>query len=358
MPSPETFLDFYKLLRRIEPTDDRLDVIWNGPFWVEKEDVWRPTSLLLYRGVLRAHILLSHGSALMEGDIQTGEVKCPRIDMPGWPSGEDYWPAAFPQVHADLRAAVEDPEAYNRRVEAQMPRASRTGKIERHLTWGRDVKRTAPEKIAAIRKASESAGKRPPLTALSTAEYLRIAGIAYDAAYPEDRALAPADKHRRHADSRHGGMLDLVPGDAEAFAAWFDSTRWRGAHPFEIVYGSPHGIVLWPKLEHGEWRLQLTVSDDFYEKDALEMIVALDQAGIPVDFGQTERILKKLEGTDLVEVGPYRDQMLLAELRKARRDSVDSIRWDPLPEIKLVTAEGLARIVWVEENETMAGFGE
>src|SRR5262245_29582276 len=58
LPDNEMLLALYALLRGLEPSEKRLDVIWNGPFWVEKKGVWHPTSFLLYRGLLRGQIHL------------------------------------------------------------------------------------------------------------------------------------------------------------------------------------------------------------------------------------------------------------------------------------------------------------
>lgn len=210
--------------------------------------------------------------------------------------------------------------------------------------------------IAAAQKAAESARARPPLPELSAGEYLRIAGIAYDAAYPEERKLSLEEKHRRHADKRHGGMLDLPHGDAAAFREWLTSRRWEGAHPFEIAYGIPHGIMLRPALVEGGYRFSFAVSDELYYKNAMLMAIAMDEAGIPFDFSQVDRLSRVLEGSDEVEVGPDRGQIPLERLRRDRPDAIAHITWSPVPQLAPVTPEGRARIAWVEEHGTLRGF--
>lgn len=356
VPTKEELLGFYGLLKGLEPTDDHLDLVWQGPLWIAREGVWHPTSFLLYKGILHGSIHLPSGGAMMEGDIRTGHVEWIDIDRPGWPPGSESWPRAFPALAATLRDALGNLEEYNREVERDMPLACRTGKLTRRLTWRKGEEPVPAERIAAARAAARSAAAHTPLPMLSTSEYLRVAEIAYDAAFPEERALPRDEKHRRHADKRHGGMLDLPPDDADAFKEWFTSYRWEGAHPFEIVYGYPHGVVFWPDLKNDGWRFRMSASDELYHPRALEMIIALDRTGIPVEFPQAESILRTLEGTDDVEIGPYRGQMSLAEVRKKRPGSVSAIRWDPLPELAPVTEDGRARIAWVEEHGNMAGF--
>lgn len=355
-PSKEAVLGFYQLLRQLEPTEDRMDVIWRGPFWVDRTGAWRPMSVVLRRGTLRGQILFPGGPALMEANIRTGDVEWVDVDQPGWPRGTEIWPEAFPQLHERLRAAALNPEEYNRKVAEEMPPAWRTGKIQRRFTWREGAEQMSADLIEKVRQAARSAAARAPLPALSTGEYQRIAELGYDVAYPRERHLPRAEKHRIHADKRHGGMLDLPPGDADAFKEWFTSRRWEGAHPFEIAYGIPHGIVLWPELGEAGWRFKMWASDEIYHKEALLMLVALDEAGIPVEFPQTKRLLETFEGVDDVEVGPYRGQLRLEQLAKDRPDSISHVRWDPIEELATATADGRARIAWVEEHETMVGF--
>ena len=138
-------------------------------------------------------------------------------------------------------------------------------------------------------------------------------------------------------------MLDLPLNDAAAFRTWFTSREWEGAHPFEIAYGIPHGIVLWPHVDESGWRFTLSVSDEMYHKESLLMVIALDQAGIPFDFGPRQ-ILNQLEGTDSVEVGPDRRQIPLERLLRDRPDAAEHIRWSPVPPMLPVTDKSRARI--------------
>jgi hypothetical protein len=357
-PKKRVLPPLYELLKKTEPTADEYDVVWDGPFWVDEKGLWHPTSFSVRRGVLHGQISLPRGAALMELDVNSGETQWIDVDQPGWPRGADYWPKALPQVHAELAEAVRDFDAYNQRAEREMPLASRTGKIQRHLTWTEGEERVPKQRIDAAREAVRAAARRSPLPALSMADYLRIAELVYDAAFPEEKHLPRAEKHRRHADGRHGGMLDLPPDDAAAFRTWFESRAWSGAHPFEIAYGHPHGILLWPTLEEGGWRFRIAISDELYLRHAFAMAIALDHAEIPFELSQIERLAGTFEGTDEVSVGPYRDQIPLAQIQKERPESTAQIRWDALPKLAPVTPDGRARIEWIEEHGTMAGFAK
>jgi len=155
--------------------------------------------------------------------------------------------------------------------------------------------------------------------------YLDLAAVAYDAACPDLRTLAPRDKYRRRADTRHGGMLDLPAGDADAFSGWFSSREWSGAHPWEIVFAHPHGILLSPTRREDGWRFFLSVDTlGLYVTCAL-MAITLGENDTPFELFGAEKIVAALEGNDLVEVGPFFGQLALDELRSERPDAVPHV---------------------------------
>lgn len=105
------------------------------------------------------------------------------------------------------------------------------------------------------------ATKCPRLRRMTLAQYLNTAAVAYDAGFRELRAFSPRQKYQKKADGRHGGLLDLPPHDATAFEQWFHSPAWTGCHPWEIVFGHPHGIMLSPRYhqEDCSWSYWLWV---------------------------------------------------------------------------------------------------
>lgn len=71
-------------------------------------------------------------------------------------------------------------------------------------------------------------------------------------------------KKQRLAARRHA-----APGRPEQkkeFMEWFLSEKWSGAHPFEIVYSTPHGIILYPpdKDVSGESFVDVNTRQEIY----------------------------------------------------------------------------------------------
>lgn len=50
----------YDLLRRTEPVTDEYDVLWTGPWVVDRGRRWWPTTFVLYRGVVYGTIFPSN----------------------------------------------------------------------------------------------------------------------------------------------------------------------------------------------------------------------------------------------------------------------------------------------------------
>jgi hypothetical protein len=48
-------------------------------------------------------------------------------------------------------------------------------------------------------------------------------------------------------------LLDVPSDDAAVFAARFHGIRWHDSHPWEIVFGHPHGIMLSPRQDALSW---------------------------------------------------------------------------------------------------------
>jgi len=173
---------------------------------------------------------------------------------------------------------------------------------------------------------------------LTSGKYLEIVGRAYDAAYPDMRNLAASEKYSSKADGRHGGLLLLPVQDARAFRDWYMSKTWSGTHPWEIVFGHPHGVLLSPFHDpKAGWRFHLSVDSPGMFMHAVKMAIALGDASAPFTFDGKDSVVSALSGADLVEVGPFYDQLSLADLRDVRPDAVDRVEWDPVVEIHLVS---------------------
>ncbi len=343
----------YALLRRTEPIAGEYDVVWGGPMFVRGRRGWFPTRFQLYGGHLYCGLDL--GTRAVGLTWKLGSSTCTVESRYDWYEAERLWKEAVPQLDRKLRLALGRPRRYEALMK-RMPVECRTGKIERRLTWPPGPRPLPESKVAQIEPELGRAAEYPGPREMTVETYLRAAAVAYDAAFAKARKLTPWKKYERFADRRHGGMMDLPPRNARAFRRWFTSRAWQGAHPWEIVFAHPHGIMLSPLLEAGRWRVKLWVDTEGLYVTAAKMALALAKRKYAVDFLNAKEVIDAIRGVDLVEVGPHIDQISFEELRKAQRGAEQLVRWDPLPSIKAISKTQLARVRHVERFGNPSGF--
>jgi hypothetical protein len=230
---------------------------------------------------------------------------------------QEVWTSALPQLTRRLKAANENPDAFNRRVRRLIPLEARTGRVVRKWTWPKRAR--APlsgNGLARLESACVQGARAESLASLTSDKYLQIVGRAYDAAFSDMRNLGAREKHSLKADSRHGGLLDLPDQDDRAFRDWYESGVWSGSHPWEIVYGLPLGVMLSPVPEpDGSWRFHLSVDAAGLFRHAVKMAIALGDASTPFLFDGKDSVVSTFRGEDLVP------------------EAVDRVEWDPVVEI-------------------------
>lgn len=350
---------FWRLLRETEPEAGSYDVEWNGPSYISRPRQWHRSRFLLYQGTLLGWLELGWSTLEAAWDLASGRLSYgARVGATWAGDAEPTWDRAMPQLVRRLDAAVADPDGYNRRVRRLLPLQARTGVVVRRWSWPRGTRAPlAPRQLEVLQAACMAGERSEPGPSLTVAKYLALAGIMYSAAYPELRGLSPREQHAAKADTRHGGMLDLPDDDPDAFRAWFGSGTWLGSHPWEIVFGHPHGILLRPRLdEQGGWRLTVTVECPGLYLRAVRMAVALGERGAPFELHAKEPVIAALRGLDDVAVGPGYGRLSLEELRAQRPDGVARVRWDPVPEIRPITPLQRLRVEHVVVTGTPAGW--
>ena len=328
------------LLRKFAPLSASGDLTWHGPYFIER-GAWWPTRFVLYQDELYCTAQIGWSTPMLVWDRAKGTVSF-RGQMSfstGFRDGPELWSLILEQVERRLRSAATNVAAYNARVKRYVPAASRVGKIRRRLTWPKGTR--APLSRSAVTSVERALGQssaRPASTTLSADHYLALAGVAYDAAFPELRDLAPREKYARKADGRHGGMLDLPGTDPGAFEKWFDSRTWQGCHPWEIVFAHPHGIMFSPVHSDRGWRFYLSVDTRGLYAAAVKMALVLVGENAPLELARSEEILRALRGDDLVDIGPFYDQLRLDELEERRPGAGAWVAWEPLPVLRLASA--------------------
>jgi hypothetical protein len=347
-----TLTEVFGLLRQTQPLTDEIDLSWVGPYFIPRSGIWAPTYFRIIE--LRLHVFVSmpDRDSSMVWDLRSRQWE---FDAP-LPAGfgrnaEEFWTEVLTQVNRRLRNALKNPSAYNRMVEARLPLASRTGKIQRAFTWLEgeepDMEEDTLQKLESVCSFVELS---PRLKKLTVADYLTTAAIAYDAAFESAASLSPLEKYKSLADGRHGGMLDLSPNNAKAFAQWFQSRSWSGTHPWEIVYGNPHGIMLSPRFDEklSSWSFDLSVHTEVWYVAAVKMTIALAARAKPIQFRDFTTVIGVLRGTDMVTVGRDPQCVSLEDLQMTRPDAVGHIQWESIPQISPIAADQSDKVVMTE----------
>ncbi|MEW5982774.1 MAG: hypothetical protein AB1806_10445 [Acidobacteriota bacterium] len=351
--------ELFRLLRQIEPIGGLLDVEWHGPYFIPRPKEWCLSHFLLYGGRVYGSIQIDWTTLTATWEIDSGEVSYEgTTSSMEWRDPEHVWQQALPQFVSRLRSAVVNPSAFNRRMQRLIPLEARTGRVVRKWTWPKGTRpplsRAQNLALEAACRHGETASAWPSLTSNA---YLDLAARMYDAAFPELRARPPREKHAAKADTRHGGMLDLPQDDPSAFRQWYSSRVWSGCHPWEIVFGHPHGILFSPSLDdQGGWRFYLSVDSTGLYLRAAKMAVALGEANVPFLLHKKAAVVAALRGLDDVEVGPGYGQFPVARLREERLEGIAHVRWDPIPEIRPITPLQRRRVDHVLRTGSPAGW--
>lgn len=330
------------LLNRIQPYRREGDKQWKGLFFASKPSEWHPIQFLLYERQFFMTMEMGWSSVTLAWTVGTS-----RMRFEGSTSFDSYenndavlWKRVLLQVEMQLRHALKNPEAFHRRIERRLPLRSRVGRVRRWLTWPASSKPPLTNlQMRRLEEAWKQGMAARDLRSLSLQQYLGITAIAYDAAFPKLRRLSAREKFDRKADRRHGGMLDLPAHDARAFLRWHRSRSWLGAHPFEIVFAHPDGVLLSPFLRKGRWRFSLRAEHLGQYVMLARMATALGESGIPFELSRPEELFAALRGEDWVEIGPFYGQLSLSELRTRRREAVGLVEWEPIPRLDPVSAK-------------------
>jgi hypothetical protein len=338
--------DVFELIKQSQPLPLEANVAWIGPYYIPRCGIWAQTEFRIYQRRLCVSVSFDFDYHCVHWKPGSKRWAFEGALVEDRAKSENLWIDVLSQVSVRLRAALKNPSRYNRMIQAKLPPSCRAGKIQRALTWTKTEKRPFTEKALRNLERLLAPSRQVPLSRkVTVSDYLATAAIAYDAAFKELAPLPAAEKYKAKADGRHGGMLDLPSTNAKAFADWF-SRRWVGAHPFEIVFDNPHGIMLSPcyHKETTSWSYALSVSAPGCYVAAARMAIALAEQSVPFEFIDSERVLETLRGVDLVEVrgGPY--SLRYEELKLMRPDALEHIQWEPIPQFARITPDQSARL--------------
>lgn len=344
------------LLSRIRPMPGE-DGQWLGPWFVAGPRLWFPTVFLLHRGRLHCRMEIGASSWFdLNWTVGSQQVEFPPEEscVPRLINGPELWERILAQTHRKLTSALADPVEYNRQVETEIPIEARRGLIKRSSLWRKDDEPLlSSNEVDAFCRAAERGRIHeqeiehappppslsiPPRRKLSRRRYIADAAVGYDAVFPETATLGTEEKYLRYADGRHGGLLFLPELDEDGFREWFHGNERHGSHPFEIVYGVPHGIHLYVQHNNeGSWSYSLAVTDSKLYASAARMMLAFDAASVPVAFPASEAVAAALRGEDDVRVGVGH---CAVHVRDIEPSSLRQVRWDPVPQLIPLNDDG------------------
>ena len=339
--------EIFKNLCELEPKNDKYDVIWDGPYYIERPGVWRESSFMLYQGVLYFTVEIGGARAsTLAWKIGSEEASIER--GLGFSTSQYVpWVKVLEQIGRKIVSAQKNLPAYNRRIQRQLPLTCRYGRIQRNHTWPKDFKLPVEETVL---RALEEYGKKEQegYAEMTRDAYLGTAAIAYEAAFEDLKELDPYGKYKRRADGRHGGLLELPPDDPQAFSAWFNAGDWHGSHPWEIVFGHPHGIMLAPHQDEksGRWLYNLWAGSEGSYIMLVKMATALMERGIRFGIYSQDEVFKALRGTDEVKVTPEYSwgSVQYTDIKELRPEMLKTIEWERTPELAPITPAGRERI--------------
>lgn len=136
--------------------------------------------------------------------------------------------------------------------------------------------------------------------------FYHACAIGYKASGHDCPGLSEKELYYRKADGRDEGMRDLDPASFEAFDAWyFDRNRW-GGHPWEIVRGgnSTH-IDLFVCHNDRGWYFEMAGSSLWCSAEAINIYLALIDAGYPATICDAQLLRSRLDGSELIGIVPY-----------------------------------------------------
>ena len=324
-----------ELAAKAEPSfDDQWDTSWKFFYLPMKRKgrmICSPFSLNLHRGKTYTISFYGFTSGGYHG-IEKGNDTVP-----------DYY---FHFIDETIRFIEMLKEYGNQLIEKTLPYDWRTGTIKRKYTC-REHELMPIQEAEQIKAAYQKhLEKNLNVTEISLNDYLNTAAICYRAAFAKkiqwleremNKELAPRDLIKQWADMRHGGMWFIEdPDSKKEYMDWFLSDQWDGAHPFEIVYSSPHGIYLYPPEKEDHF-FRLSVADPFYNREFVSMAAALVEHQIPFKADGLDKALEYITGESDMEVntGSMREPTFSYKTSKEnRKQYFPHIRWDEIPVLK------------------------
>lgn len=119
------------------------------------------------------------------------------------------------------------------------------------------------------------------------------------------------------ADGRDDGLCQLPEDDPDAFREYFRKKepwyKWNGGHPWEIrtSMSIEHSMHLYPVQRNAGWCFLVSGSAYSSSVEAVQYVLALRRAGMPVILNDAEKIIPRFTETDMVAICPDSESLFL-----------------------------------------------
>ena len=205
---------------------------------------------------------------------------------------------------------------YNEFVRENLPYVKRKGKILRENYW-----RIVPEeKEEYLKNISQHdidrfvtmMGAQPPcpptgrISEMTAGKFFDCCRLGYEANGCEGAGkLTGKELYIANADGRDHGLLDLDESSAEEFNAWFDGSKLRDAHCWEIFCGSSSSRAhLFAQRDNEGWWLSLSGPNYWRSVEMIKFYLALADAGLPVEIRRGKELADMVTGCDYIGIIP------------------------------------------------------
>ena len=405
--SREVLIKIGDTLEKIKPTEsDRFDRRWEwvsaAPCGTEEayleprreyfddgytekdareEYAWKyPRSVKTYRMTyVRAHVRGESYDALFVGHSFVAETDNPQTEE--WTKRDMRPLLSWVLAGAETAACRALQGTYETWVENAVPKEDRYGLIGR---------KTLRDLVPAIRQrfyeGTEPKERRefvslkvpllakdpmvPCLRRMTRDIYLHAAGLCLLASGygPRDRyAVSRAENdglhltddmvlYLSHADGRDGGLLSLPGDDPDAFRDFCEHKgKYRdsfGGHPWEIrtSMSIEHSLHLYPAQKGGLWYFAVSGKAYTSSVEAMQSVLALHKAGLPVVLMDAETILPRFTETGDVAVCPETDMLWYGVPERVRTYASDGFTLaDDIIEESGKKEEIMAKVRWLPE---------
>jgi hypothetical protein len=185
------------------------------------------------------------------------------------------------------------------------------------------------------------------VSTMTATDYFRYCRIAYIAGKRSDdsinESLSGHEMYRRYADGRHEGLRDIASDSVQEFADWIDRThpkRTVGGHPWEIKRGGNTTHIDMtvsrpsPYRKEG-FKVELRAEATGRLAEAVRMLLAIREAGLPISIADPEAVRKRLLAQDNIGIIPsYCLRHRANQHFPATGDVFDVVHYDDLGRFK------------------------